>query len=160
MPNWLIELATIASCALIVLRRIDCLVNDQLKRYEIINFQTQSGDPAEQSRPHTNQAFLRVQDGKLLLVDINAFERHFRLVAIRSLNQLKVRVYESGRRAASHSEESYFVGYLLGRPGSKVMGYLTNGRFIGLIYDEPEVYHLDLVGIIQRYFRKRATCSR
>lgn len=147
MPNWLIELAAIVSCALIVLRRIDCLANDQLKRYEIINFRTRPAElAAEQTRPQINQAFLRIQDGKLLLVDINAFERHFRLVAIRSLNPLKVRVYERGGRSAVHSQESYFVGYLLGRPGSKVMGYLTNHRFIGLIYDEAEVYHLDLVG--------------
>ena len=151
MPNWLIELAAIASCALIVLRRIDCLVNDQLKRYEIINFQARPYKLIESAelRPHTNQAFLSIQNGKLLLVDINAFERHFRLVAIRSLNQLKVRVYGSDSHAATHSTESYFVGYLLGRPGSKVIGYLTNHRFIGLIYDGAEVYHLDLVGYLK-----------
>lgn len=141
---WLIELAAIAS--LIVLQRIDCLANDQLKRYEIINFRARPSEPVEPSAPHANQAFLAIQDGKLLLVDINAFERHFRLVAIRSYNPLKVRVYESGNRFATHSEESYYVGYLLGRAGSKVMGYLTNRSFIGLIYDEDEVYHLDLVG--------------
>lgn len=152
---WLIELAAIA--CLIVLRRIDCLSNDQLKRYEIINFQARPSEPAEPSAPHTNQAFLGIQDGKLLLVDINAFERHFRLVAIRSYSPLKVRVYESGNRFATHSEQSYFVGYLLGRPGSKVMGYLTNGRFIGLIYDQNEVYHLDLVGIqnLNRTFARK-----
>ena len=144
MLNWLIEFAAIAILLHPLSKQatINCLANEQLKRYEIINFQTKPSNPTIQ--PLVNQGFLQTK-GKLLLVEINAFERHFRLVALAG-TQLNVRIYENGNQYATHLNESYFVGYLLDRPdASKVMGYLATQRFIGLIYEQNQIYHLDLV---------------
>lgn len=127
---------------LISINRIDCLTNDQLKRYEIINFETKLTNTS----PHTNQGMIEFKD-KLLLVHLNAFEKYFRLIALAG-NQLNVRIYENGNHYATYLNETYFVGYILDQAGSKVMGYLTNHRFIGLIYDNDQIYHLDLVSFL------------
>ena len=152
MPNWLIELS-LFSIVLILnyLNCIDCLNNDQLKRYEIINFQSRAIKNEKKNNNNQelaiNQGFLEIK-GKLLLVEINAFEQHFRLVALAG-NQLEVRIYDSRNKYATYSNESYFNGYLLNEPdSSKVIGYITKKRFIGLIYKDNQIYHLDLVGFM------------
>lgn len=124
------------------IKSIDTLSNEKLRRYEIIKFDIKPTDKYFQ--PFVNHAYLEMKDD-LLLVEINAFEQFFRLITYVADNQLEIRVFEYGKLHATHLNESYFVGYLENSPDSKVIGYLADKRFIGLIYSKGQIYHLDLV---------------